>query len=392
MKNNTTFKQTEVGVIPSDWEVEEIQNVVDITTGAKNTQDRIPDGQYPFFVRSQTVERINSFTFDGEAVLTAGDGVGTGKVFHYINGKFDFHQRVYKMSDFLKEKLDGYYFYLYFSQNFYNRIMQMTAKSSVDSVRREMIAKMLIPLPTLAEQKAIATALNDADALIQTLEQLIAKKRNIKTGAMQELLKPKKGWEMKKLGEIGNFKNGINKNNEDFGFGFPFVNLLDIFGKSKISSNAHLGLINTNDNDKRNYDLIEGDVLFIRSSVKPEGVGLTVLIDTKLEETVFSGFIIRFRDRGYLSKEFKEHCFNSEDFRKRLISKSSVSANTNISQDALKNLDLSYPKDKKEQTRIARILSDMDNEIQELEKQLEKYKMIKQGMMQNLLTGKIRLI
>jgi type I restriction enzyme S subunit len=92
------YKQTEVGVIPTDWEIDEIQNLAEITTGAKNTQDRIFDGEYPFFVRSQIVERINSFSFDGEAILTAGDGVGTGKVFHYINGKFDYHQRVYKIS------------------------------------------------------------------------------------------------------------------------------------------------------------------------------------------------------------------------------------------------------------------------------------------------------
>lgn len=118
------YKQTEVGVIPGDWDFDEIQKLADISTGAKNTQDRILDGDYPFFVRSQTVERINSYSFDGEAVLTAGDGVGTGKVFHYINGKFDFHQRVYKISKF-SECLDGYFFYLYFSKNFYNRIMQM---------------------------------------------------------------------------------------------------------------------------------------------------------------------------------------------------------------------------------------------------------------------------
>ena len=140
------YKKTEVGIIPIDWALEEIQNVAEITTGSKNTQDRIQDGFYPFFVRSQTVERINSYSFDGEAVLTTGDGVGTGKVFHYINGKFDFHQRVYKISDF-SERLIGYFFFLCFSQNFFNRIMQMTAKSSVDSVRREMIAKMVIPLP-----------------------------------------------------------------------------------------------------------------------------------------------------------------------------------------------------------------------------------------------------
>lgn len=125
------YKETEIGVIPDDWDLDYIENVAHVTTGSKNTQDRIEDGEYPFFVRSQTVERIDSYSFDGEAVLTAGDGVGTGKVFHYINGKFDVHQRVYRITDF-SDRIDGHFFFLYFSQNFYNRIMQMTAKSSVD--------------------------------------------------------------------------------------------------------------------------------------------------------------------------------------------------------------------------------------------------------------------
>lgn len=132
------YKQTEVGVIPVEWEVDKIKNITSITTGAKNTQDKIDDGEYPFYVRSSIIERINSYSFDGEAVLTAGDGVGTGKVIHYINGKFDFHQRVYKISDF-SEKIDGYFFYLFFSNYFLKRIMSMTAKSSVDSVRMEYI-------------------------------------------------------------------------------------------------------------------------------------------------------------------------------------------------------------------------------------------------------------
>src|ERR1700758_4146286 len=86
--------------LPSGWQLVQIRNFASIGTGAKDTQDRSPSGQYPFFVRSQKVERINSWSFDGEAVLTAGDGVGTGKVFHYINGRFDYHQRVYRISNF----------------------------------------------------------------------------------------------------------------------------------------------------------------------------------------------------------------------------------------------------------------------------------------------------
>ncbi len=181
-------KQTEVGVIPEDWEFDYIESLAHITTGSRNTQDRVDDGQYPFFVRSQTVERINSYSFDGEAVLTAGDGVGTGKVFHYIKSKFDAHQRVYRISNF-NECINGYFFYLYFSSHFYNRIMQMTAKSSVDSVRREMIARMLIPLPpTKAEQEGIAAILSDMDAEIAALEAKLTKTRQVKQGMMQELL------------------------------------------------------------------------------------------------------------------------------------------------------------------------------------------------------------
>lgn len=182
------FKQTEAGRIPEDWSFDSIENLAHITTGGKNTQDRVDDGDYPFFVRSQLVERINSFSYDGEAVLTAGDGVGTGKVFHYINGKFDAHQRVYRISEF-SERINGYFFYLYFSSYFYNRIMQMTAKSSVDSVRREMIARMLVPLPpTRAEQKAIADILSDMESEIVALEAKTAKARQLKQGMMQQLL------------------------------------------------------------------------------------------------------------------------------------------------------------------------------------------------------------
>ena len=181
------YKQSELGEIPEDWEVDKIDKLISITTGNKNTQDRIDDGAYPFFVRSQTVERINSYSFDGEGVLTAGDGVGTGKIFHYVNGKFDYHQRVYLMHSF-GEKVDGYYFFVFFSNHFYDRIMSMTAKSSVDSVRREMIADMLMTLPSKEEQTAIATILSDMDADIQTLQQRLSKTRQIKQGMMQALL------------------------------------------------------------------------------------------------------------------------------------------------------------------------------------------------------------
>lgn len=198
-------------------------------------------------------------------------------------------------------------------------------------------------------------------------------------------------WQALPLGVIGTFKNGINKDSSEFGHGHPFVNLMDVFGRNRISSNENLGLINTSSIDQQVYDLKNGDVLFIRSSVKPSGVGLTAVIELGLEKTVFSGFLIRFRDVGYLNNNFKIYCFYEEGFRRRIIAASSVSANTNINQDNLKNIYIGFPASKVEQQTIAEALSDADALIGSLEQLIAKKRQTKQGAMQDLLTGHRRL-
>ena len=127
------------------WEEKSVGEVCSISTGKNNTQDKISEGKYPFYVRSATIERSNNYLFDEEAVLTVGDGVGTGKVYHYVKGKYDLHQRVYRMYDF--NGVAGQYFYYFFSNNFYYRVISMTAKTSVDSVRLDMISGMPMKLP-----------------------------------------------------------------------------------------------------------------------------------------------------------------------------------------------------------------------------------------------------
>ena len=162
-----------------EWEKKRFKDVCNITTGNKNNQDKSDDGIYPFYVRSQNVERINSWTFDGEAILTAGDGVGVGKVFHYSTGKIGVHQRVYILSDF---KCDGKYLYSYFAGNFYNRVKRMSAKNSVDSVRMEMIADMPISLPSTMEQKKIGHLLALLDERIATQNKIIEKLESLIKG------------------------------------------------------------------------------------------------------------------------------------------------------------------------------------------------------------------
>ena len=198
-------------------------------------------------------------------------------------------------------------------------------------------------------------------------------------------------WEAKPLSTLGQFKNGINKGSEAFGHGSPFVNLMDVFGVSRITSGEAFGLVETNQAEQKTYDLKRGDVLFIRSSVKPSGVGLTAVVEVDLPKTVYSGFLLRFRDNDALDIGFKRHCFYAEKFRSKLIGASSVSANTNINQDNLKKLLIALPSSLAEQRAIATALSDVDGLLGGLDRLIAKKRDLKQAAMQQLLTGQARL-
>ncbi|NSP66961.1 restriction endonuclease subunit S [Enterococcus faecalis] len=148
-----------------EWEQCKAEELCKISTGKGNTQDKVENGKYPFYVRSENIERSNYFLYDQEAVLTVGDGVGTGRVFHYVSGKYNLHQRVYRMYDFNKQ-ISAKYFYYYFSLNFHRRVRSLTAKTSVDSVRLNMIADMEIKYPSELEQLKIFSFL---DYLIKSI-------------------------------------------------------------------------------------------------------------------------------------------------------------------------------------------------------------------------------
>lgn len=202
-----------------------IGDVCNLTTGNKDTQNKIDDGIYPFFVRSQTVERINSYSYDGEAILTSGDGVGVGKNFHYINGKFDFHQRVYCLHEF-KEGVFGKYVYHYFSEKFLKRITRMNAKNSVDSVRREMIFDMPIFITSYEEQTRIANFLSAIDEKLNLLKEKKALLEDYKKGIMQNIFNQEirfkddngsdfEDWAETCLGKIGEIITGKTPSTTD---------------------------------------------------------------------------------------------------------------------------------------------------------------------------------
>ena len=184
--SSKTTRQTELGCIPEDWEVVELGSVAFIKTGSKNNQDKKENGQYPFFVRSATVEQIDTYSYDCEAILIPGEG-NIGSIFHYINGKFDAHQRVYVIRDFYN--VIGKFVFFALKQNFGKHAMENTVKATVDSLRLPTFQNFKFAIPkSTTEQTAIAQLLSDMDAEIEALECRLKKTQALKQGMMQALL------------------------------------------------------------------------------------------------------------------------------------------------------------------------------------------------------------
>lgn len=162
-----------IGKIPTHWSLCRLRFLCKIMTGNQDTQNAVGDGIYPFYVRSPKIERANSYTFDGESILMAGDGAGAGKVFHHAFGKYAIHQRVYCFYDF--NNIVPRYFYYFISNQFSLEIDKGSAKSTVASVRLPMLQNFVLCLPTTKEQTSIATYL---DTQCAKIDEIIAQAKN----------------------------------------------------------------------------------------------------------------------------------------------------------------------------------------------------------------------
>lgn len=163
------------------------------------------------------------------------------------------------------------------------------------------------------------------------------------------------------MGDLGSLKNGMNFSKDAMGHGYAFVNLQNIFGNNVVDV-KNLGLAEASEKQLLEYSLQKGDVLFVRSSVKLEGVGEAALVAETLENTTYSGFIIRFRDEYGLNNDFKKFVFATKKVRDQIMSQATNSANKNISQSALENLTFEIPS-KDEQKQIGEYFSNLDHLI-----------------------------
>jgi len=399
MELKAGYKKTEVGVIPEEWEIEKLDKISSIVMGQSPVsinynkkgiglplvQGNTDIKNRKTIIRNYT-SQITKKSKLGDIIMSVRAPVG-----EIATATFD--SCIGRGVCAIKYPNNFLYHYLVFVEPNWSK---HSTGSTFDSVNSDTIKSLKIPLPPLPEQKAIATVLSDTDKLIQALEKKIAKKQLIKKGAMQKLLSPtdpttgkiKDGWEVKTLGEIAKYRRGsfpqpyglpewYDENN-----GMPFVQVYDVdknmrlkpTTKQKISELAK---------DKSVFVKRGSIILTIQGSIGRIAVTqydayvdrtLLIFTDYKISiNVVFFSFIVQ------------------EKFR---IEKENAPGGIikTITKEALSKFKMVFPKSPQEQTRIAKILSDMDSEIETLEKKLKKYKQIKQGLMQVLLTGKIRLV
>ena len=183
-----------IGEIPADWRLVRLRFLSQIYTGNQDTQDNNPDGEFPFYVRSPFVERSNRWTFEGPAILMAGDGAGAGRVFHYVDGKYGCHQRVYSIQSIHGVSRRVLYYYL--KELFYIMIETANSKSTVDSVRLDMLKDFPICVAPEEEQQEIAAYLDEKcaaiDSLITSKEALVSELEAYKKSIIYEYVTGKK--------------------------------------------------------------------------------------------------------------------------------------------------------------------------------------------------------
>lgn len=386
------YKQTDIGLIPEDWEVNKIGNLTtSYAGGTPSTKEPNYWGgdikwmnsgelnnKFIFDVKNRvTVEGVNNSStkiIPEKCVLIGLAGQGKTRGTAAINyTKLCTNQSIASIFPSNNHNSEFLYYYI---DNLYDELRSLsTGDGGRGGLNLTIIRNLNIPIPTIEEQKAIAQVLSDTDQLIQNLKTLIAKKKAIKQGAMQELLTGKKRlqgfteeWETKKLHK--SFKN-ITTGKLD-------ANAMSENGKYRFYTCAkeHFKI------DKYAFDT---EALLI--SGNGANVGYIHYYNGK-----FNAY-----QRTYILNEFDDDIFFIkkilENFLKDRIDKEVSAGSTPfIKKDTITDMEIIIPKSIQEQQAIAQILSDMDAEIEALEQQLQKTQALKQGMMQELLTGKTRLV
>lgn len=393
------MKQTEIGLIPDDWEVKRLNAICNNISSGKN-QNRFVNGIYPVYGSTGIIGFCNNNKYSGDAILVARVGANAGLV-NKVAGKYDVSDNTLVIQS---DKCDIDYLSRLLA---FRNLNQLIFGSGQPLITGGQLKALLIQLPSLTEQQRIAKALFDVDALISTTEKLIQKKKNIKQGTMQKLLTGKKrlpgfaksnntkmtelgeipeDWEVKSLGEIAETFTGLTYSPE---------NVYEHGTLVLRSSNIKNEQLCFEDNvfvqmpiPERAF-VKENDILICVRNGSKALIGKSALIPKSAVGMAFGAFMTVLRSTS-VNQNYLLYVWQS-DFVQNQVTDNLGATINQITNADFKKFNVILSPNRQEQTAIANVLSSMDKEIETLNTKLEKYRNLKTAMMQQLLTGKIRL-
>jgi type I restriction enzyme S subunit len=417
------YKQTEVGLIPEDWEVKTAEEICLKIQDGTHFSPSLRGNDY-LYVTSKNIgyglldvssaERIDATQHKaiygrcdvrkGDLLLTK-DGANTGNAaLNHLEEEFSLLSSVAFLRFDPQRHIPGYYLQQILSSSGQRRIKELMVGNAITRLTLSNIRNLRFPVPPLPEQEAIAEVLSDVDMFITALDQLIAKKRDIKQATMQQLLTGKKRlpgfsgeWQVKIIGEMFEFLNTANNPRSDLSENgeIRYIHYGDIHTKWVSFLDCASDELSLISEDKvQNAPFLEdGDLVMVDASEDYDGIGKSVEVKNATGRRVVAGLhtLLLRGNEDMLADGFKGYLQYIPSFKESLRKVATGISVYGISRNNIKNISIRLPPIP-EQRAIAAILSDMDGEIAALEQRRDKTRVLKQGMMQELLTGKTRLI
>ena len=403
------YKATALGIIPQEWEVMRLGDIVSITSGESPSLYHLKaEGKYPYV----KVEDLNNcekyqessreYSDDNNTTIKAGSIIFPKRGASILNNKVRIAAKDIQMDSNMMAItphtaiVDTEFLYI---RILHERLYRIADTSSIPQINNKHIIPYKIAVPPLAEQQKIAEVLGVWDEAIEKQARLIEKLALRKRALMQRLLSAKlrlpgfsEPWQKVKLGDIGDTYNGLSgKNKDDFEYGnAQFIPYINVFSNERIDTN-NLGCVQIKPNEQQNT-VKYGDIFFTVSSETPDEVGMASVLLEHLDNTYLNSFCFGYRLNNFstLNPFFAAYLFRTEHFRNYMSVLAQGSTRFNISKKEVMKLKIDLPTIE-EQTSIAEVLTAADREIELAKEKLERLRRQKRGLMQQLLTGKKRI-
>ena len=399
------YKQTDVGMIPEDWLEYTVGELIDFEGGSQPDKSVFSPSLKPGYVRLIQIRDYKTDKFETYVPrnlarrFCSKNDIMIGRygppIFQILRGLAGAYNVALIKAKPHTEINQGYAYYFLIQKKLFTFVQKLSQRSSGQTgIDLKELKAYPLPLPpTKAEQEIIAEALSDADALIESLEQLLTKKRQIKKGAMQELLTGKKHlpgfsgeWEVKRLGSIARIQRGASPRPIDSPVWFDdtsaigWVRISDVTGSGMFLHQTAQRLSPLGVQHSR--PVSSGSLIMSICAT----VGQPII--TSIDVCIHDGFVVL--DDLQANQLFVYYLLSS--IESEWSKHGQTGSQMNLNTDLIKRTEILFPPVIAEQTAIATVLSDMDEEIAALEAKLSKAHLLKQGMMQELLTGRIRLL